>query len=259
MKNYLLRLRKIFKAWWGRWMLGMFMAWAVVPVIVKAIIMCTVRKSLPDPALTAANAAGVIMSVIFGILMALSVDCNKVRPYKILTGVVLPWIAVKYGVEMLGVILKNRFQAGGLFATMAVQIVMEAALLVSAVIMIYKPETKGKMIMNIIKCLAMSVVGNGVMAVIGYVSQYITIAGTWESAVLMIIIRELIRWMVYVIIIGIACGGECRTVETSGKKIPYIILSAVSVAIMIAAVIAGRPAASRSSDRKSTRLNSSHQ
>ena len=45
----------------------MFMAWAVVPVIVKAIIMCTVRKSLPDPALTAANAAGVIMSVIFGI------------------------------------------------------------------------------------------------------------------------------------------------------------------------------------------------
>ena len=94
MKNYLLRLRKIFKARWGRWMLGMFMAWAVVPVIVKAIIMCTVRKSLPDPALTAANAAGVIMSVIFGILMALSVDCNKVRPYKILTGVVLPWIAV---------------------------------------------------------------------------------------------------------------------------------------------------------------------
>ena len=51
MKNFLLRLRKIFKARWGRWMLGMFMAWAVVPVIVKAIIMCTVRKSLPDPAL----------------------------------------------------------------------------------------------------------------------------------------------------------------------------------------------------------------
>lgn len=246
MKNFLLRLRKIFKARWGRWMLGMFMAWAVVPVIVKAIIMCTVRKSLTDPALTAANAAGVIMSVIFGILMALSVDCNKVRPYKILTGVVLPWIAVKYGVEMLGIILKNRFQAGGLFATMAVQIILEAALLVSAVIMIHKPETKGKMIMNIIKCLAMSVVGNGIMAVIGYVSQYITIAGTWESAVLMIIIRELIRWMVYVIIIGIACGGECRTVETSGKKIPYIILSAISAAIMIAAVIAGRPAALRS-------------
>ena len=35
--------------------------------------------------------------------------------------------------------------------------------------------------------------------------------------------------------------------EASGKKIPYIILSAVSAAIMIAAVIAGRPAASRSS------------
>lgn len=249
MKNLLLRIGDAFKSRWGRWMFGLFMSWAVVPVIVKAIIMCAVKKSLPDSALIAANAAGVLLSVVSGILMALSVDGNKVRPYKILTGAVLPWIAVKYGVEMLGVVLRGRFGTAGLFAAMAVQVVLEAALLVSAVFMVHKPDTKKKMILNIIKCLAMSVVGNGIMSVTGYVSHYTTIAGTWESAVLMLVIRELIRWIVYIIIIGMACGGDGTTVETSGRKIPCIISSVVSAAVVIAAVIAGRPAETRNTSQ----------
>ncbi|MDD6235428.1 MAG: tetratricopeptide repeat protein [Lachnospiraceae bacterium] len=244
MKNLLLRIGDAFKSRWGRWMLGMFMSWAVVPVIVKAIIMCAVKKTLPDSALIAANAVGVIMSVIFGILMALSVERNKVRPYKILTGAILPWIAVKYGVEMLGVVLRGGLGTGGLFIAMAVQVILEAALLMSAVFMVHKPDTKKEIILNIIKCLVMSVVGNGIMAVAGYVSQYITIAGTWESAVLLLIVRELIRWIVYIIIIGMACG-DGKAGETSGRKIPCIVSSVVSAAVVIAAVVAGRPDGSR--------------